>query len=50
MSEHYYRDSDDRPLVELEEDMELAWLEGELLINEDIQLPIFVVNGVPYFD
>ena len=50
MENMYYRDSDDRPLAELEEGLELEYFEGSLLINEDIQLPIFVVNGVPYYD
>lgn len=42
----YYRDDDDRFLVDIEED----YLEGEILINEDIKLPVFVINGVPFYD
>jgi hypothetical protein len=50
MDEYYYNDADDRPLAEIDEDMETEYLDGHLFINEDIQLPLFVVNGVPYFD
>jgi hypothetical protein len=46
----YYQDADDRPLSDIEDDMDIDYLDGEILINEDIKLPIFVVNGVPYYD
>jgi hypothetical protein len=46
----YYNDADDRTLVELDEEMEIEYLNGELLLNEDIKLPIFIINGVPYYD
>lgn len=50
MVDVYYNDADDRPLVEHEDDMEIAYLENTLFINEDIILPVLIVNGVPYYD
>ncbi len=45
----YYVDADDRLLTEFYEDQETAYLEGHMFINEDIELPLLVVNGVAYY-
>lgn len=51
MEDSYIYEQDDRPLSDLiTDEVEIGFLEGELLINEDIKLPVFVVNGVPYYD
>lgn len=51
MANDFYLDADDRRLAEwdTELEMEVDYLD-ELLINEDIQLPVLVLDGVAYYD
>ncbi len=47
--DRYYQDADDRRLVDIDDEDELPYLEDHLYINEDIELPLFILNGVAYY-
>lgn len=47
--EPVYIDADDRYIAEFEEEQETLYIENHLFLNEDIQLPLFVIDGVPYY-
>lgn len=44
-----YNDCDDRYLAEFEEEQEALFMESHVFMNEDIHLPLFVIDGVPYY-
>lgn len=48
--EEFYNDADDRYLAEFEEEQETAYIESHIWLNDDIQLPVLVLYGVPYYD